>query len=234
MTKQYLTTDHVLPLQLVDRYDMGHYLGRGGYGFVLSAVDRVTHRPCAIKFIYKVPDTSMEISLLGQLHHDHIIHMITWCQDDRYIYLVMETHGMDLFACLEQYEYFSEQKARHVFRQVLEAIKLIDFGSAIRYQGKMTRFHGTLSFASPEILKGLAYEPEPAEVWSLGVLLYTLLYGQAPFSSTLQAIHGYSHSTTIHTSKAGRQLLALMFRKNPKNRPTLEQIYKHPWMTDKV
>lgn len=71
------------------------------------------------------------------------------------------------------------------------SVKLIDFGSAVilppKTQGSrqpvyFDRFYGTMNFASPEILKGSSYRAEPAEMWSLGVLLFTILTGEVPFS----------------------------------------------------
>ncbi|ORZ06852.1 kinase-like domain-containing protein [Absidia repens] len=317
---------HELPCHtsLTKKYVLGKLLGSGGYGFVLSAADRLTRQRCAVKFIYKhkIPVTGWvydpsttanttrsssssmlvdgmttsgciiptEIYLLQNVHHQNIIQLLDVYQDDSFYYLVMEAHGadwssspqcdksnstiqtpvtvtpggggQDLFECLEQQGHFSESRARHIFTQVLDAvlylkekgfyhrdikdenilidcdfnIKLIDFGSVFsiktcKRQQWLSHFHGTLSFASPEILKGQVYQPEPAEVWSLGVLLYTLLYGQVPFSSPLQAIHGHHHTTGIRSSKQCTQLLASIFRKNPKHRPTLEQLQDHPWIT---
>ncbi|CAO3590358.1 unnamed protein product [Absidia cylindrospora] len=321
---------HELPCHasLTKKYVLGKLLGSGGYGFVLSAADRLTRQRCAVKFIYKhkIPVTGWvydpftttessssssspmsvegmttsgciiptEIYLLQNVQHQNIIQMLDTYQDDSFYYLVMEAHGadwssspqrdnsnpiiqtpvtktctattgggaQDLFECLEQQGHFSESRAHHIFTQVLDAvlylkgkgfyhrdikdenilidrnfnIKLIDFGSVFsiktsKRQQWLSHFHGTLSFASPEILKGQVYQPEPAEVWSLGVLLYTLLYGQVPFSSPLQAIHGHHHTTGIHSSKQCTQLLASIFRKNPKHRPTLEQLQDHPWIT---
>jgi serine/threonine protein kinase len=74
-------------------------------------------------------------------------------------------------------------------------VKLIDFGSTSRIPelGKkdsyFDRFNGTLHFASPEILKGNNYRGPEAEVWALGVLLYTLIYGENPFQEPQQILN---------------------------------------------
>lgn len=58
-------------------------------------------------------------------------------------------------------------------------VKLIDFGAAaVEPRGNPNhlwdRFMGTVQFASPEILRGEKYRGRPADVWALGVLLYTV------------------------------------------------------------
>jgi serine/threonine protein kinase len=47
-----------------------------------------------------------------------------------------------------------------------------------------------MNFASPEILKGSSYRAEPAEMWSLGVLLFTILTGEVPFTDPYTAAAG--------------------------------------------
>lgn len=64
-------------------------------------------------------------------------------------------------------------------------IKLIDFGSASSIpshrENFFTRYNGTPHFASPEIAQGCPYQGPQAEVWTLGVLLYTIIFGENPF-----------------------------------------------------
>jgi serine/threonine protein kinase len=47
-----------------------------------------------------------------------------------------------------------------------------------------------MNFASPEILKGTSYRAEPAEMWSLGVLLFTILTGEVPYTDPYTAAAG--------------------------------------------
>jgi serine/threonine protein kinase len=64
-------------------------------------------------------------------------------------------------------------------------IKLIDFGSASPIptckEDYFKRYNGTPHFAAPEIVRRRAYKGPQAEVWTLGVLLYTIIFGENPF-----------------------------------------------------
>lgn len=66
----------------------------------------------------------------------------------------------------------------------VEAVKLIDFGlSIVLLRGEtITEFSGTLSYCSPEIVSRKPHF-ESTDVWSLGIMLYTLLTRRMPFIS---------------------------------------------------
>ncbi|KAF7730391.1 hypothetical protein EC973_002197 [Apophysomyces ossiformis] len=117
-------------------------------------------------------------------------------------------------------------------------VKLIDFGSAVtlpRHYGRnetclFGKFYGTISFASPEILMCHMYRAEPAEIWSLGVLLYTILFGEVPFHDPHMAMTGRFVQPKIRVSPECMHLVSYMLERSPEKRPTIYQVLAHPWL----
>ncbi|CAK93654.1 unnamed protein product (macronuclear) [Paramecium tetraurelia] len=62
-------------------------------------------------------------------------------------------------------------------------VKLIDFGFSICIQDnqKVNVFCGTPSYMSPELVSKLPHNPLCSDIWSLGILLYRILFGEYPF-----------------------------------------------------
>lgn len=66
-------------------------------------------------------------------------------------------------------------------------IKLIDFGFAtIAPKGKLKLFCGTPSYMSPEIVLKKEYKGDAADIWAVGVVLFTLVSGTFPFKSPIE------------------------------------------------
>lgn len=67
-------------------------------------------------------------------------------------------------------------------------VKLLDFGFAKAAENhselnQLTDFIGTPYFIAPEIIKGEKYGPK-CDIWSLGVITYSLMCGKYPFEAT--------------------------------------------------
>lgn len=68
-------------------------------------------------------------------------------------------------------------------------VKITDFGFARNVRQKdrdvlSETYCGSLSYAAPEVLKGVPYLPKQADMWSLGIILYTMLNKALPFNET--------------------------------------------------
>ncbi|KAK0163240.1 hypothetical protein PV327_006945 [Microctonus hyperodae] len=124
-----------------------------------------------------------------------------------------------------------------VFFEKLGTVKLTDFGFSNRFcpGQKLETSCGSLAYSAPEILLGDSYDAPAVDVWSLGVILYMLVCGQAPFqeandSETLTMIMDCKYSIPAHVSDECKRLIAKMLVREPEGRATLEKIATDPWL----
>lgn len=119
-------------------------------------------------------------------------------------------------------------------------LKIGDFGLAAKLdydEEKKTTICGTPNYIAPEILdnhhKGHSFQ---VDVWSLGVVMFTMLVGKPPFEdvdvkSTYQRIrdNAYAFPESLYISSAAKNLIQAILRHDPKSRPTVFDIINHPW-----
>uniref|UniRef100_A0A7N6A4J8 Ribosomal protein S6 kinase n=1 Tax=Anabas testudineus TaxID=64144 RepID=A0A7N6A4J8_ANATE len=126
-----------------------------------------------------------------------------------------------------------------------ESIRICDFGFAKQLRAEngllMTPCY-TANFVAPEVLKKQGYDAA-CDIWSLGVLLYTMLTGFTPFangpedtpeeilarigSGKFSLSGGYWNSV----STEAKDLVSKMLHVDPHQRLTAGQVLRHPWVT---
>lgn len=125
-------------------------------------------------------------------------------------------------------------------------LKLIDFGIAkiLQEDQEMTTRAGTVIpkqpfYMSPEILKG-AYGLE-TDIWSAGVILYTMLCGYPPFfgntdpeiyKKVLAGNFSFRGAEWKNVSNAAKDLIRNMLIVNTEMRYNAKQVLEHPWLSD--
>ncbi|XP_018567827.1 ribosomal protein S6 kinase alpha-5 isoform X3 [Anoplophora glabripennis] len=125
-------------------------------------------------------------------------------------------------------------------------IKIIDFGFA-RLKEEKEPLHTpcfTLHYAAPEVLKGdpEGYD-ENCDLWSLGVILYTMLCGKAPFharsrdesvSSIMQRIKGgdfsFDSPAWVGVSSEAKHVVQGLLTVNPNLRLRMHDLKNNPWV----
>lgn len=97
---------------------------------------------------------------------------------------------------------------------------------------------GSLFYAAPEVISGLKYDGKKSDIWNLGVLLYTMVTGLLPWKETtntillIKEIINAEYIIPRTVSPCLSQLITSLLNKNPKARPSAQQILKSPWFND--
>ena len=87
-------------------------------------------------------------------------------------------------------------------------------------------------YAPPEWIKNQSYEGQSATVWSLGILLYDMVFGDIPFETDEQICSVKPIPFPgIPVSSVCRDLICCCLKINPDERISLEEILNHPWIS---
>lgn len=120
-------------------------------------------------------------------------------------------------------------------------LKICDFGiSRTVVSGhRMTEQSGTPAFMAPEIVAGEGYEGFASDVWSLGVVVYSLLTGTLPFRGNSakdlnQNILKGAYNTELNLSPEAKSLLARLLEVSPEKRIKIKEIPIQPWISSEI
>lgn len=114
--------------------------------------------------------------------------------------------------------------------------KIADFGLSNVFDevNLLKTFCGSPLYASPEIVRGTPYKGPEVDCWSLGVLLYTLVYGAMPFdgSNFKRLVKQISHGDYFEPKKPAEAspLIRIMLTVDPKKRADIRKVCAHPWV----
>lgn len=224
-----------------------------------------TIRKCKIETEADLIRIRREIQIMSSVRHPNIIHIYEVFENREKMVLVMEyAAGGELYDYLSERKVLSEDEARRIFRQIATAIyychkhnichrdlklenilldevgnaKIADFGlsNVFSYSSLLSTFCGSPLYASPEIVKGTPYHGPEVDCWSLGVLLYTLVYGAMPFDGSnfkrlVKQISTGNYFEPKYPSPAS-PLIAEMLSVNPARRADISAICSHCWINE--
>ncbi|XP_020805797.1 MAP/microtubule affinity-regulating kinase 3 isoform X16 [Drosophila serrata] len=205
-----------------------------------------------------------EVRIMKMLDHPNIVKLFQVIETEKTLYLIMEyASGGEVFDYLVLHGRMKEKEARVKFRQIVSAvqychqkriihrdlkaenllldselnIKIADFGFSNEFTpgSKLDTFCGSPPYAAPELFQGKKYDGPEVDVWSLGVILYTLVSGSLPFDgSTLRELRERvlrgKYRIPFYMSTDCENLLRKFLVLNPAKRASLETIMGDKWM----
>ncbi|XP_078792182.1 serine/threonine-protein kinase MARK2 isoform X21 [Oryzias latipes] len=205
-----------------------------------------------------------EVRIMKLLNHPNIVKLFEVIETDKTLYLVMEyASGGEVFDYLVAHGRMKEKEARAKFRQIVSAvqychqkcivhrdlkaenllldaemnIKIADFGFSNEFTlgNKLDTFCGSPPYAAPELFQGKKYDGPEVDVWSLGVILYTLVSGSLPFDGQnlkelRERVLRGKYRIPFYMSTDCENLLKKFLILNPSKRGSLEQIMRDRWM----
>lgn len=215
--------------------------------------------------------TLAEKTILQSNRHPFLVGLEYAFQTETKLYFVLEfMMGGELFSHLRREGRFPEARAKfyavciilglgflhdsnYIYRDLkLENILLdekgyaviTDFGFAkfLAHDEKTRTFCGTPDYVAPEILENKGHD-RMVDWWSLGVLVYEMIYGQTPFYSPNRDIMYQNirtqearFSTLVPVSDVCKDLIFRLLRKDPVTRlgqlGDHKEILAHPWFSD--
>ncbi|KAI1484161.1 Pkinase-domain-containing protein [Daldinia eschscholtzii] len=129
-------------------------------------------------------------------------------------------------------------KPENILMGIHGEIKISDFGWSVHApNSRRQTMCGTLDYLPPEMIKPGSsdnYYDEKVDLWSLGVLTYEFLVGEAPFEDTpvmtQRRIAKADMTIPSFVSPEARDLIKKLLVLDPQKRIPLEQVQTHPWI----
>lgn len=210
-----------------------------------------------------------QVKIMQGVDHPSILKIFDFFEDACSYYLVMEyISGGDLYSKLDKYGKFSEKTAAKILKQILSAlaylhsndivhrdiklenflieendghmvVKLIDFDTTTRLKSgqKLKGISGTVYYMAPEVINGL-YD-EKCDVWSAGVILYSLMTQNFPFGGETDKeimVNITSNNINLrifeehHATPELLNFLRCLLNPDQESRISASEASRHPWI----
>ncbi|RUS70223.1 hypothetical protein EGW08_022016 [Elysia chlorotica] len=229
-----------------------------GKEVAIKIIDKTQLNPSGLQKLFR------EVRIMKMLDHPNIVKLFEVIETEKTLYLVMEyASGGEVFDYLVAHGRMKEKEARAKFRQIVSSvqychqkhivhrdlkaenllldsdmnIKIADYGFSNEFVpgNKLDTFCGSPPYAAPELFQGKKYDGPEVDVWSLGVILYTLVSGSLPFDGQnlkelRERVLRGKYRIPFYMSTDCENLLKKFLVLNPMKRASLEAIMKDRWI----
>jgi serine/threonine protein kinase len=202
----------------------------------------------------------IEVHIFQQLTHHGIVHLYDLIKDRLNYYIFMEyCPNGELFRLMRDRGPLTEAQSRFVIREIFDAldychqqgiahrdlkpenlllsatghVKLSDFGLS-KYVGS-SGLCGTPCYASPECLSGEQYNAMASDIWSVGVILYALVSGRLPWTTTNQTklfaqVRRGEYELPKEASPHCQDFIRRLLTVDAARRMSIADAYRHEWL----
>lgn len=207
-----------------------------------------------------------EVYILKKIRHANVIRLLEVFEAPKHMLIVMEyAAGGDLLNYVKKKGLLQEDEARRIFRQTVYGlahihsrsvlhrdikldnilldsdggVKICDFGVSkiIPRHDLIKEQCGTPAYIAPEVISDDGYEGFFIDHWSLGVLLYAMLFAAVPFKAQnmkelLEVIRTTPVTFPTLVSDKAANLITSLLKYNPYKRLSIPEILAHPWLQE--
>jgi serine/threonine protein kinase len=201
---------------------------------------------------------------MAVLDHPSIVRLYDFFEDDKNFYLVMDfCNDGSLLNYVVKNGKLAEPVAAFIYQQICSAvrycherklahrdlklenvlieklpkIKVADFGLCgfVDPDILMSTFCGSPAYCAPECLARMAYDGPKSDMWSLGVILFSMVTGSHPWncdnqSVMMRQILGAEYTIPGYVSADCKDLIGKLLRLTPDERLTADQVLEHQWL----
>lgn len=227
------------------------------YACKIIPKSRISHNNLESRF-------EIEIRINQQMHHPGVVQLIDIFRDENNYYVIMEfCPNGELFQYIVDRKRLREEEAKSFIYQIFETVsyihklnvahrdlkpenilidqlghlKISDFGLSNFIHLKTSLVStpcGSPCYASPECLSGKPYNGKTNDIWSCGVILYTMVTGQLPWTKRNQnelfkQIRRGEYRVPDYISDSCKDLIKGLMCVDTTKRLTLEQAMQHGW-----
>lgn len=208
-----------------------------------------------------------EIKIHRSLHHTNIVGFEHFFEDNENVYILLELcSNQTLNELIRRRKRLHELEVQCYVVQIIAALKYLhshriihrdlklgnlflsgkmelkigDFGLAtkLEFDGERKRtICGTPNYIAPEILEAKQGHSYEVDIWSLGVIIYTLIIGKPPFETsdvktTYRRIrmNAYTFPDHVQISDAAKDLITKILNNDPSKRPSIDDMIAHEFL----
>lgn len=206
---------------------------------------------------------SREVAHLGRLSHPHVVRLYEFIDAKDLFCLVLERAADKcLFDRVADSGRIPPKETRRLFQQIISGVEychlsmiahrdikldniLLDFQDNVKLtdfelsvalrQGECLKTAcGSPEYVAPEIVQRVPYSGPAVDIWSCGVVLYTMLVGRYPWGkgSTPEQFHRIKQGKYVvpaYVPERTADLITQILVVDPEKRYSIQQIHEHDW-----